>query len=241
VQFSYFWQGHSLTVAARTYPNTFRAIRVLASRARQQAITNQRPEALPHGRGSYLPKYVSRDTCASEPRASASDHGSEGERRSLTVAARTYPNTFRAIRVLASRALQQAITDQRVRDAPSRSRLVPTQIRFVRYVCLRAARVSKRPRIGGETLPHGRSSYLPKYVSGDTCASEPRASASDYESGGERRSLTVAARTYPNTFRAIRVLASRARQQAIKNRRVRDAPSRSRLVPTQIRFARYVC
>src|SRR5579871_1179184 len=55
-----------------------------------------------------------------------------GGQRSLTVAARKLPECVRAIGAVASRARQQAITNQREASAPSRSRLVTYPNAFAR-------------------------------------------------------------------------------------------------------------
>src|SRR5579871_2139276 len=216
----------------------------------------------------------SRDTCAREPRASASDHSSEGGnapsrsrlvsypnafagyvrlraarvskrslirgwRRSLTVAARKLPKYVRAIPALASRARQQAITNQNGGDYPSRSRLVGYPNAFARYVRLRAARVSKRSLFRGGDAPS--RSRLVSYP--NTFARYLRLRAARVSKRSlirrRRRSLTVAARKLPKCVRAIRALASRARQQAITiQRRRRSLTVAARKLPKYVRAIR---
>src|SRR5579871_3701237 len=135
----------------------------------------------------------SRDTCAREPRASASDHSSEGgnapsrsrlvsypnafagyvrlraarvskrslirgRKRSLTVAARKLPKYVRAIRAPASRARQQAITNQSAkRSLTVAARKLPKCVRAIRAPASRA-RQQAITHQRAETLPHGRGS-----------------------------------------------------------------------------------
>src|SRR5579871_2733838 len=131
----------------------------LASRARKQAITNQRVRGAPSR--SRLVAYVSRDTQAM--------HESEGERRSLTVAARS----LRSARYVCLRAARkQAINNQEGGDAPSRSRLVAYARRNTQAIT--------NQRVRDAPSRSRRVTTLGGY-------------ASDHESEGERRSLTIVA------------------------------------------------
>src|SRR5579871_2165722 len=208
-----------------SYPNAFARIRALASRACQQAIATAAGKRSGRVRSltvaaRKLPKCLRTNTCACEPRASASDRDGGGE----TIGQGSLPHgrgsqatqmpSHEYVRLRAARVSKRSRRrrgNDRAGFAPSRSRLVSYPNAFARIRALASrARQQAIATAAGKRSGRVRSltvaaRKLPKCLGTNTCACEPRASASDRDGGGETigqvRSLTVAARKLPKCLR----------------------------------------